>query len=150
MKPNESAQLQMQLNNEIAICREQLNALRRETERVTLVAVDLTNAVRTVEGFSAQKALIQIGGGAMIKGQITDTKVLLPIGAEYLVEVEKEKAVEELKKRIENTQKAAEQLNQDFLKVMGRLQELSMQVQQNNAQNRMNKQTEENTGEDYV
>ena len=150
MAANNNAQVQTQLNYDIAICREQLNALRRETERISLIAVDLTNAVRTVEGFGAQKALIQIGGGALIKGQITDTKVLLPIGAEYLVEVDKEKAVEELKKRIENTQKAAEQLNQDFLKVMGRLQELSMQVQQNNAQNSLDQQVEEGTKEDYI
>lgn len=150
MASNNNAQVQTQLNYDIAICREQLNALRRETERISLIAVDLTNAVRTVEGFSAQKALIQIGGGAMIKGQITDTKVLLPIGAEYLVEVDKEKAVEELKKRIENTQKAAEQLNQDFLKVMGRLQELSMQIQQNNVQNSVDQQVEEGTKEDYI
>jgi len=80
---------QEQLNYELAVYREQIAMIKRETERVSLTTIDLGNALRTVESLSAEEALIPIGGGALVRGNIAHTKILVPIGAEYLVEMDK-------------------------------------------------------------
>lgn len=141
---------QAQLNYEIAVYREQLLMLKRETERISLTAIDLTNALRTVESLGPEKVMMPIGGGAMIKGRVSETRVLMPIGAEYLTEMEKEAALLELGRRIEATKKAAEKLNDEFTRIMAKLQEVSVQLQQLEAQVRISERGQETTKEDYL
>lgn len=143
-------EMQAQLNYEIAVYREQLGMLKRETERVSLTTIDLTNALRTVENLGTEKVLMPIGGGAMIKGAISETNVLVPIGAEYLLEMKKESAVMELGKRIDATKKAVERLNEEFTRIMGKLQEVSVQLQQIEGQLRISQRGEESMKEDYL
>ena len=97
---------QAQLNYEVAIYREQITMIKRETERISLTIVDLTNALRTAENLATKKVLVPIGGGAMVRGGITETTVLVPVGAQYMVEMNKDDATSELKRRIEATKKA--------------------------------------------
>lgn len=141
---------QAQLNYEVAIYREQLSMLKRETERVSLTTLDLTNALKTVESLGTEKVLMPIGGGAMVKGTVTETKVMVPIGAEYLLEMEREQAIVELNKRIEATKKAVEKLSEEFNKIMNKLREVSGQLQQLDAQQRISERGEQNIKEDYI
>jgi len=141
---------QAQLNYEVAVYREQLMMLKRETERISLTAIDLSNALKTVENLGAEKVLILIGGGAMIKGRVTETKVLVPIGAEYLMEMEKDAATLELSRRIEATRNAANKLNEEFNRIMGKLQEVSGQLQDLEVQTKISERGEETMKEDYV
>jgi prefoldin alpha subunit len=141
---------QMALNYELAVYREQIAMIKRETERVSLTTIDLSNALRTAEGMGMEKVLIPIGGGALAKGTIGETKILVPIGGEYLVEMEKGLAVEEMKRRIDATRKAVERLNEEFTKIAGKVQDVSMQLQAMQQQNRLNQQVDSNIREDYV
>jgi prefoldin alpha subunit len=141
---------QTALNYELAVYREQIAMIKRETERVSLTTIDLSNAMRTVDSLSSEKVLIPIGGGALAKGAISETRILMPIGGEYLIEMNKQEAVEELKKRMDATKKAVERLNEEFAKIAGRVQEVSMQLQQMQTQNRLNQQVDSNIREDYV
>jgi prefoldin alpha subunit len=143
-------EIQAQLNYEVAVYREQLSMLKRETERVSLTTMDLTNAIRTVESLGKEKVLMPIGGGAMIKGTISETDVLVPIGAEYMLEMKKETAIVELNRRIEATKKAVEKLNEEFGKIMTRLQEVSSQLQQAESQAKISERGEESMKEDYL
>lgn len=143
-------EIQAQLSYEIAVYKEQLMMLKRETERIGLTAIDLTNALKTVENLGTERMLIPVGGGAMIKGTVTETRVLVPIGAEYLLEMEREAAVLELGRRIEATKKAAEKLGQEFNKIMLKLQEVSGQLKQLEAQTRISERGEESIREDYI
>ena len=59
---------QAALSYELAVYREQISMIKRETERVSLTTIDLANALRTVEGIVPEQALIPIGGGALVKG----------------------------------------------------------------------------------
>lgn len=141
---------QAQLNYEIAVYREQLTMLKRETEKIGLTAIDLGNAMRTVESLGTEKVMMPIGGGAMVKGVVTETKVLMPIGSDYLVEMEKDRAITEINKRIDATKKAAERLNDEFTKIMSKLQEVSLQLQQLSAQARIDKRSKDNSQDDYI
>jgi len=141
---------QMALNYELAVYREQIAMIKRETERVSLTTIDLSNALRTVESVGSEKVLIPIGGGALAKGTISETKILVPIGGEYLVEMERTQAVEEMKRRIDATRKAVERLNEEFTKIAGKVQDVSMQLQQMQLTTRQNQQVDSNIREDYV
>ncbi|MFH0737534.1 MAG: prefoldin subunit alpha [Candidatus Micrarchaeota archaeon] len=141
---------QAQLSYELAVYREQIAMIKRETERVSLTTMDLGNALRTVESLSAEKVLIPIGGGAMIKGAVSQTKVLVPIGGEYLVEMEKDEAAGEMRRRIEATRKAVEKLNDEFNRIAGRLREVSGQIQRMQVQTELNERVDDNIREDYI
>jgi prefoldin alpha subunit len=141
---------QMALNYELAVYREQIAMIRRESERVSLTTLDLSNALKTVENMSTESILIPIGGGALAKGTISETKILMPVGAEYLVEMDKGQTVEEIKKRIDATRRAVERLNEEFTKVTARVQELSTQLQRMQVNTRLNEQVDSNIREDYV
>lgn len=145
-----SEEIQSQLNYEVAVYREQLSMLKRETERVSLTTIDLANALRTVESLGPEKVLMPIGGGALIRGNVSETNVLMPIGAEYMLEMKKENAVVELNRRIEATKKAVEKLNEEFGKILNRLQEVSGQLEQVESQARISQRGEENMKEDYL
>ena len=141
---------QAQLNYELAIYREQIAMIKRETERVSLTTIDLTNALKTVENLSKDSILIPIGGGTLVRGSVANTKVLVPIGAEYMLEMEREAAQDELKRRIEATRKAVEKLNEEFNKIAHKLQEVSGTLQQMQANTQLNERVEGNIREDYI
>jgi len=141
---------QAALSYELAIYREQIAMIKRETERVSLTTMDLANALRTVEDMSAEKVLIPIGGGTLAKGTISETRVLVPLGAEYMVEMEKGDAELELKRRIDATRNAVEKLNEEFGKIAQKVREISSQLQQLQNQNRLSQQVESNIREDYI
>lgn len=142
--------IQAQLSYELAVYREQINLIKRETERVSLTTIDLANALKTVENMTAQRVLIPIGGGALIKGQIEQTQVLVPIGAEYLAEMSKDDATDEIKKRIDATKKAVERLTEEFNKIVVKLREATSQLQQLQVQTQLNKTVDGNIREDYI
>lgn len=141
---------QAQLNYELAVYREQIAMIKRETERVSLTTIDLSNALKTVENLSKDNVLIPIGGGTLIRGSVADTKVLVPIGAEYMLEMDKESAREELARRIDATRKAVEKLNEEFNKIAKKLQEVSGQLQQMQANTQLNERVEANVRDDYI
>lgn len=141
---------QAQLSYELAVYREQIAMIKRETERVSLTTMDLTNALRSIESLSAEKALVPIGGGAMVKAHISEEKVLVPIGAEYLLEMEKDDAKQEINRRIEATKKAVEKLTEEFNRIAGKLREVSGQLQRMQAQSRLSDRIEDNIREDYI
>ena len=120
--------LQAQLSYELAVYREQINMLRRETERVSLTTIDLTNALATVESLSEEQALVPIGGGVLINAALTNTSVLMPIGAGYLVNMKKETASLELNRRIDATKRAVEKLTDEFNKINHKLKEVASQL----------------------
>lgn len=141
---------QSQLNYELAIYREQISMIKRETERVSLTTIDLTNALKTVESLGTDKALIPIGGGALVKGTIMTTRVMVPIGAEYMLEMDKEEAAQELNRRIDATKKAVEKLTEEFNKIAKKLREVSGELQQLQTQSQLNERVEGNIREDYI
>jgi prefoldin alpha subunit len=141
---------QEQLSYELAVYREQIAMIKRETERISLTTIDLTNALRTVESLRVERALIPIGGGTMVRGDLTQTRVLVPIGAEYLVEMEREMAEGELRRRIDGTKKAVEKLNEEFNKIVTKLRDASHQLQKIEAQSQLSQRVEGNIHEDYI
>jgi prefoldin alpha subunit len=141
---------QEQLNYELAVYREQVAMIKRETERVSLTTIDLTNALKTVENLQSGEALIPIGGGALARGTVSNTMVLVPIGAEYLLEMDKDMAADEMRRRIDATRKAIEKLNIEFNRIVGKLREVSGQLQRIEVQDQLNQRVDSNIREDYI
>lgn len=139
-----------QLNYEVAVYKEQITMIKREAERISLTTVDLTNALKSIEELKSDKVLFPIGGGAMVRGNISETKVLVPVGAQYLTEMEKEEAADEIKKRVDATKKAVEKLTAEFDKIANKLREVSTKLRQIQMQSKLSERVEENIREDYI
>lgn len=139
-----------QLSYESAVYREQLRLLQNEIKRIDLAMGDLTKAAQTAEKLKNDDVLVPVGGGAFIKASVYTSKVLVPVGAEYVVEMEKEEAVVEINKRVEATKKAIEKLNAEFQKVSLKLQEVNNTLRTLQSQAALNKRVDENIGEDYI
>jgi len=135
---------------ETMVYREQLNLLQREMDRITLATLDLSNAVRTTEKIADGQGLVPIGGGAFIKADISAVKVLVPIGAGYLVEMERGTAETELKKRTDATEKAVEKLSAEFASLSKKFQEASSKLRDAQSQAALNKRVDENVTDDYL
>ena len=146
----EADDAQAQLSYELAVYREQISMIKRETERVSLTTIDLTNALKTAESLSEERTLIPIGGGAFIKGSVSQTWVLVPIGGEYLLDMERQEAVDELRRRIEATRKAIEKLNDEFNRIVNKLKEVSGQLQKMQSQTALSRHVDENVQDDYI
>ena len=95
---------------EVRLYRKQLVILQKEIERITLTALDLTNAMHTVEKLEKAEAFIPIGGNSYVKGQIPEGSVLVAVGGGYLVEMEKNVAKEKIKTRVESTKVAVNRM----------------------------------------
>jgi len=143
-----------QLSYELAVYREQIALIKQETERISLTTVDLSNALNTIENckedVSSNSVLIPIGGGTMMKGTLAETKILVPIGAQYLAEMSRKEAETEIKKRIEATKKAVEKLGEEFEKISSKLREASVQLSRMEKAANLSERVEENIREDYI
>ena len=142
--------LDAQLSYESAVYKEQMRLLQKEIERINLATIDLNNALHTAEKLKQDDVLVPIGGGSFLKATVYNTKVLVPIGASYLVEMEKTNAVIEMGKRLESTKKAIEKLSDEFQKVSSHLRELDLKLREIQTQDAISKRVDENIGEDYL
>lgn len=141
---------QTKLMYEVALYREQLAMLQKEMERVSLTTVDLNNAVKTVENIETKDVMVPVGGGTFIKATVTDVKLIVPIGAQYLREMDKEKTLDELNRRRKATKKAIEKLETEFKKIATNFQQVSGQLKDMEARAKISKRVDENIGEDYI
>lgn len=135
---------------EVAVYREQLSLLQRELDRITLASLDLSNAAKTCSKLQTGEALIPVGGGAYLKSEVADKKLIVPIGAGYSLEMDQEKAEKELKRRIESTENAMKKMTDEYTKIAQRFQENSVRLREIEAQLANDKRVNENIREDYL
>ena len=140
----------VKMTYEAAVYREQLNLLRKEMERISLSTLDLSNAARSVEELELKNTLIPIGGSAYVRAKITDTKVIVPIGGEYALEMTKEEALKELKARAESTKEAVIKLNDEFEKINDKLRHIAAQLEEAERMSKLSSRVEEGVKEDYI
>lgn len=139
-----------QLNYELAVYREQMLLIKRETERISLTTIDLTNALRAIENLKEDKVLIPIGGGTLIRGAVNAMNVLVPVGSQYMIEMEQDNAREEIEKRIEATKKAVSKLTEEFNKITKKLSDVSTQLRTLQSQAELSERVDDNIREDYI
>ena len=141
---------QTRLSYEIALYREQMIMLQKEMERISLTMLDISNALRTVENLRNDNSFIPIGGGAYIKGMVEGDQVIVPIGAEYMVEMERGEARIELSRRVDSTKKAVERLKEEFDKISIKLRDVAERLKGVEVSSRIDKQVEESASDDYI
>ena len=134
---------------EVRLYRKQLVILQKEIERITLTALDLTNAMNAVEKLEKADAFIPIGGNSYVKGQIPEGSVLVAVGSGYLVEMEKNVAKEKMKSRVETTKIAVNKMTQEFGKISGKLEAVTSQLKQLERRILIDKRVEEEVSDDY-
>ncbi len=117
---------------EARLYREQLRLLEGEIERVSMTTAELQNSLRSVETLKEDSVFVPIGGGAMVNAKVSSTEVLVPIGGGYLVSLKKHEAIDEVKKRIASTEKAAERLKAEFQKIAAKLGAINQKLQELN------------------
>ena len=139
-----------QLSYEVAVYREQLRLLQKEIERINFTTNELSNASATAQNLKSEDILVQIGGGSFIMANIYNTKILVPVGAGYLVEMESRDAAAEITKRIDATKNAIQKLNEEFDKIARKLQDSGSRLRQVQMDQSINKRVNDNLGEDYV
>jgi len=140
----------VRMSYEVAIYREQLTMLRREMERISLASMDMTNALQSVEKLEKKQMLVPIGGGIFVKSAITDTNLLVPIGAEFITEMEKDDAAREIRRRIDATNQAISKLNEEFEKINRKLRVVAVKLRDAEQSAKLNQQVEEGVKEDYI
>lgn len=138
------------MSYEVAVYREQLNLLKKEMERISLTTLDISNAVRAVEELREGNMLVPIGGGAHIRAEVKDMHVLVPIGSDYVVEMEREAALLELHKRIDATKEAVNKLNDEFGKINKKLGSVAVKLKDLEKQVALSRRVEEGVKEDYI
>lgn len=138
-----------QINYEARVYQEQLRMLQKEIDRMSLTNLDLINAEKTADSLVENESLIPIGGGAFIKATISQTDILVPVGANYLIEMDRKDARGVLSKRIDATKNAVEKLNAEMMKIYDRLREAQTILSQLQTQRMANKKVNDNIREDY-
>ncbi|MBU0585928.1 prefoldin subunit alpha [Candidatus Micrarchaeota archaeon] len=112
---------------------EQLRLLEGEIERISMTAIELSTSLNAIAALEENDMFMQVGGGAMVSGKITSTQVIIPVGAGYMVSMEKETAVTEVKRRIKTTENAVTRLKEEFTKISTKLKETNLGVEKLNA-----------------
>lgn len=95
---------------------QQRNYIEREVERMMLSLMDLNNSLTTVQNMKDEAGLVPVGGGAFIRAKLDSKKVLIPVGANYLIEFEVEDAKAEIDARMKMTEKAIQGLRAELKK----------------------------------
>ncbi len=96
---------------------QQRNYIEREVERMMLSLMDLNNSLTTVQNMKDEAGLVPVGGGAFIRAKLGSGKVLIPVGANYLIEFEVEDAKKEIDARMKMTEKAIQNLRGELKKM---------------------------------
>jgi len=141
---------QAKMKYEIALYRQQLSLIQKEMQRITMTTAELGSAQKTVKELSERDALIPIGGGSYIKAKLTEKRVIMPIGAQYLVEMENEEAESEIQRRIDATKQAVEKLGAEFEKISVKLEQIGPNLQQIENASAIDKRVEEQARDDYI
>ncbi|MCK4319839.1 prefoldin subunit alpha [Candidatus Micrarchaeota archaeon] len=108
---------------------EKQQVIARETDRLVKSLVDLRISFSTIEGAKEGESLVSIGGGALLKADVKTSRVLIPVGASYLLEFSPEDAKKEMQKRIEVTEQAVTKLTTEQERLNSQLISLEMEFQ---------------------
>lgn len=135
---------------EVAVYKEQLNLLRKEMERISLTTLDISNAAKSLEDLKEQNALVSIGGGVYVRAHIKETSVLVPIGADYVAEMDQKDALLEMHKRVDATREAVTKLNEEFEKITNKLKDVAAKLSDVEKQAKISQRVEEGVRDDYI
>ncbi len=142
--------VQNRLTYEIALYREQLMLLQKEMQKVSSTSSDLENAVKTSRDIEEKSLLVPVGGGTYIKAKAEARKLIVPIGAQYLKEMDPEDATKELERRKEATGKAMKKLEEQYNNIASKYQDAAKNLQNVQSRVQISDQVEENISDDYI
>lgn len=143
-------QLYAKLTYENAVYREQLKLLEREIQRIQLTTTDLMAAAQTCQNLRSEEALVPVGGGTFIRSRVSTTNVLVPVGANYLIEMGSARAVLEINRRTDAARNATTKLQEEYKKIAERLQGMGTQLRDLQQRIAIDRKVEGNIGEDYL
>ncbi|MDD5022608.1 MAG: prefoldin subunit alpha [Candidatus ainarchaeum sp.] len=110
--------------------KQQLGAVKKEMERITLTMLDITNAVKTIDSMKKTDSLVPIGGNAFIETKLSSERVLVPIGGGYVLKMDREMAKTEMEKRAESTKKVIEKLQNEYERMVNMINDLERRIRE--------------------
>ena len=134
---------------QIRLYRKQLTLLQREIEKITLTSMDLSNSIKAIDELEKGEALIPIGGGSYVRGDVSEEDVLVAVGGGYLLEMDSESAKKKTEKRVDATKNAVKKLTQEFSKISSKLETVTMQLKELENKILIGRRVEEEASDDY-
>jgi len=134
---------------QIRLYRKQLTLLQREIEKITLTSMDLSNSIKAIDELEKGEALIPIGGGSYVRGDVSEEDVLVAVGGGYLLEMDSESAKKKTEKRVDATKDAVKKLTQEFSKISSKLETVTMQLKELENKILIDRRVEEEASDDY-
>ncbi|AIJ06118.1 prefoldin, alpha subunit [Methanocaldococcus bathoardescens] len=91
----------------LEIYNQQLQMIQSELVSIRTLKSEIMNSIKTIENIKAnEETLIPVGPGVFVKGKIVDDKALIGIKSDIYVEKPFSEVIEDLKKSIEDLDKA--------------------------------------------
>jgi prefoldin alpha subunit len=117
-----------QISVELRLLEQTAEAMQSRIDMINAVTTDLTYASMAIEGLEKEKEdselLIPIGGNSFIKATLkSPDKLIIGMGAGISIEKSLQEAKEIVKKRLENTQKTRQSLEQQLAQVADKIAE---------------------------
>ena len=102
------------------------NALREQIVSVNMASMESAVAINSIEKIKGgENSLVSLGSGVFVKAKLEkNQKILIDMGSGLYGEVEPEKAIEILKKRIEEGKSYSDKLEEEMRKIKNNLSEL--------------------------
>ncbi len=114
--------------------KEQLNTIEMQIQMIQAALAETYRGKMTVESLGTTPAkseiLIPVGSGVYVQGMLGDSsKVLVGVGADVVIEKNREEAIKKIDERIQNLQQSQQKLFQMEQKLEQEAAELSQKTQ---------------------
>jgi prefoldin alpha subunit len=91
----------------LEIYNQQLQMIQSEISSIRALKSEIMNSIKTIENIKAdEETLIPVGPGVFVKAKIVDDKALIGVKSDIYVEKSFSEVVEDLKKSVEDLDKA--------------------------------------------
>ncbi|NPA62013.1 MAG: prefoldin subunit alpha [Methanococci archaeon] len=132
----------------LEIFNQQLQMIQSEITSIRALKSEILNSIETIENIDVnEETLIPVGPGVFLKAKIVDDKALIGVKSDIYVEKSFKDVIEELKKSVEDLDKAekeglrkAEELSKAIANLRKELQLEMQKIQQKEQENKKNEE----------
>ena len=111
----------------------QLKKIEEDMVKISNMAMELELTKEGIDKLGEN--FLPIGGGMLVKAKVEENRILVPIGLNYFMYMNKEDAKKEIDKRIEAAKKSIERLKKDHQSIKAILDQIEKKLEEENARN---------------
>ncbi len=114
----------------------QLKKIEEDIVKINNLALELELTKEAIDKLGEN--FLPIGGGMLVRAKVESKKVLVPIGLNYFMYMNKEDAKKEIDKRIDAAKKSIERLKKDYENIKSILNEIEKKIEEEHARKHRN------------